>query len=313
MVKVAFVGAGIMAEHHIKVFQNIKDVSLVGLYSRTFSRASNLANKYNIPLVANSLDHLYKKTRPDLLIIAVPVSEIKGLCFQAFNFPWISLIEKPLGRNLHEAKEILQYAEIMNHNGFVAFNRRHYSSVNTALDIASKHKGPRLIQIFDQEDLDEAKADGHPNEVLADWMYANSIHLIDLFSIFGRGKVESITNSHKWNPSQPFFTNSLIKFSSGDLGSYQCSWNQPAPWSVVISSSDFRLELKPIENLVLQHRGNRLSYQVDFDSCLDREFKPGLMVQGLEAVKAVRGYEHSLPSLSDGLSSMTLVQKLYEI
>jgi predicted dehydrogenase len=313
MVRVAIIGAGNMAEQHIKAFKNIKDVSLVGIYSKTFSRALSLSNKYSIPFVANSLEHLYEIARPQLLIIAVPVAEIKGLCFQAFKFPWITLIEKPLGRNLNEAKEIVQYAEIMNHKGFVAFNRRHYSSVNTALEILSEHNGPRLVQIFDQEDLDEARADGHPKEVLRDWMFANSIHLIDLLSIFGRGNIESITTIHKWNPLKPFFTNSLIKFTSGDLGTYQCSWNQPAPWAVVISNSDLRLELKPIENLALQSRGNRMSNQVDFDSCLDLEFKPGLRIQAFEAIKAVRGYEHRLPSLYDGLSSMILVQKLYEI
>jgi molybdopterin-guanine dinucleotide biosynthesis protein A len=60
------------------------------------------------------------------------------------------------------------------------------------LKISNEDAGPRLIQIFDQEDLDEAMADGHPQNVLDDWMYANSIHLVDLFRVFARGKILSI-------------------------------------------------------------------------------------------------------------------------
>jgi predicted dehydrogenase len=314
MIKVAFVGAGNMAENHIKAFKNIDNVNLVGIYSRTFSKASQLAAKYGIANTYNSIQEMYEKSKSDLVIVTVSVSEIKDICFKVFEFPWISLIEKPIGSNVNEATEIFQYAEKMQHKAYVAFNRRHYSSVQAAIKISKiDTTEKRLIQIFDQEDLEEAKEDGHPQSVLDDWMYANSIHLIDLFNVLGRGKIESVENFHKWHPEKPFYTNSIIKYSSGDLGIYNCVWNQPAPWSISISNRNFRLELKPIEDLFYQLRGKRISTKVDFDKTLDLEFKPGLRVQALEAVKAARGIPNTLPSIKDGLNSMYLVKKIYGI
>ena len=80
-------------------------------------------------------------------------------------------------------------------------------------------------------------------------MYANSIHVIDYFRIFGRGKITNVkTKSIKISKNQKI-VNSEIKFSSGDLGIYKCFWNLNAPWAVSILYKDQRFELKPLENL----------------------------------------------------------------
>ena len=43
MLKVAIIGAGYMAKEHIKAFQDIKNVQIIGIYSRTYLNAQNLA------------------------------------------------------------------------------------------------------------------------------------------------------------------------------------------------------------------------------------------------------------------------------
>ena len=78
---------------------------------------------------------------------------------------------------------------------------------------------------------------------------ANSIHLIDYFRIFGRGKITNVkTKNIKISKNQKI-VNSEIKFSSGDIGIYKCFWNLNAPWAVSILYKDQRYELKPLETL----------------------------------------------------------------
>ena len=58
--------------------------------------------------------------------------------------------------------------------------------------IINKKKIKRLIVINDQEDLIKAKKNGHNKKVLDNWMYANSIHLIDFFRILQEAKLKKL-------------------------------------------------------------------------------------------------------------------------
>ena len=312
VVTVAFVGAGYMAESHIQAFSNIPNVSLVGIFSRSQSKAEALALKYGIKSAYSSIQALCDQARPDLVVVAVPIIETKKVCFELFNFSCITLLEKPVGLNVEEASEICNYAKAKSHLGFVALNRRHYSSTKTLLELLDKDEAPRLIQIFDQEDLNGARSDGHPEVVIENWMYANSIHLIDLFRIFGRGEIDSVDNFYKWNANSPFFSGSRIKYSSGDIGIYQSVWNAPGPWSIAITNHKCRFEMRPIEALSLQAPNERSPVAVKLDNVNDLMYKPGLRVQALEAIKAVQGRRHTLPTISDALLTMKLTQMLYE-
>ncbi|WP_219995545.1 Gfo/Idh/MocA family protein [Cylindrospermopsis raciborskii] len=181
--KVAIVGAGYMADEHIKAFRDIPGVELSGIFSRTYERAMNLAQKWSIPKICCSIDELYKNTRADLVIVAVPELATKSVVQECFRYSWVCLVEKPVGYNLFEAEAISQLAKILGVKAFVALNRRHYSSTLGMLNDLAKNLGPRLIQIQDQQDAIAALKAGQPEEVVANWMYANSIHLIDYLSI----------------------------------------------------------------------------------------------------------------------------------
>ena len=56
--------------------------------------------------------------------------------------------------------------------------------------IISKDKSIRIVNIFDQENSLAAMKLGKPLKVVKNWMYANSIHMIDLAYLFGREKLK---------------------------------------------------------------------------------------------------------------------------
>lgn len=308
--KVAFVGAGYMTTEHIKAFKDVPGVELAGIYSRTRLRAETLALDSGVGKVCDSIAELYEKTKAELLVISVPELSVREVCLEAFKYPWTCLIEKPAGYDLTDAENIMEGATKLGRHAFVALNRRHHSSTRTVLEDISKQEGSRLIHVYDQEDQIAARKAGQPALVLENWMYANSIHVIDFFSFLGRGKIISVTPVVRWTPENPQFVVAKITYDSGDIGIYEAVWNGPGPWAVTVTTQQKRWEMRPLEQALVQPYGSRKLEPVATDEW-DIRFKPGLRLQAGEAVKAAMGQLHGLPSLADAMQSMRLVQAIY--
>jgi hypothetical protein len=149
-----------------------------------------------------------------------------------------------------------------------------------------------------------------PPLVVENYMYANSIHMIDYFRVFGRGEVTKVTPVVSWNPKAPGIVVAHIEFSSGDVGLYEGIWNGPGPWAVTVNTPQERLEMRPLEQLSVQMKGERKLNQIPSDR-IDVEFKPGLRKQALAAVAAVNGQPSSLGTIEDAYQSMQLVAKIF--
>lgn len=310
-VTMTIVGAGYMADEHIKAFSDIPEVSIVGIYSRTQERSDNLAKKYGIAKVYDSIRSLYEGTQADLVVIAVPELSVNTVCKEAFKYPWQALIEKPVGYNLQDAEDIAAAADKAGRKAYVALNRRHYSSTRAVLTEIEDLAGQRLVQVLDQENPLVALEGGQPQLVVDNWMYANSIHIVDYLCVFCRGEVTSVDHVIKWDPQEPRFVMTKVNYSSGDIGVYQAIWNGPGPWAVTVSTQARRWEMRPLEQAASQIYKSRKSEPLPVHEW-DTKFKPGLRKQAEETIKALRGEKHTLPTLADGIKTMQLVSKIYQ-
>lgn len=308
--KVAIVGAGYMAREHILAFQDVPEVSVAGIYSRTWDRAQELAQEFGIPAVCDSVDELYVRTGADLVVVAVRELSVNAVSKACFEHPWTALIEKPAGYNLEDAQDIEAAACRLGRRAYVALNRRHYGATQTVLQDLASLSGPRLIRVQDQEAPTAALESGQPDRVVRNWMFANSIHLIDYFSIFGRGVVTSVETTLRYDPTRPRYVAATIKFDSGDVGLYEAIWDGPGPWTVCINTDDKRWELRPLEKAACQLAGSRVLQPAE-DHPWDSQFKPGLRRQAQQAVLAAMGQPADLPTLQDALASMRLTQAIY--
>src|SRR5690348_13093980 len=284
MWKVAIVGAGYMATEHAKAFASLPNFQIAGICSRTRGRAEALATTYNAN-VFDSVDDLHDATRADVVVVTTPELATASVCYDAFKHPWLCFVEKPVGYNLAQAEQIQSAAKSSRARVYVALNRRAYSATRLALQELLGDDSLRLISILDQQDMVAALASGQPEAVVRNWMYANSIHMIDYFTVFGRGPVVSVNVTSPWTPNQPGFVVATIHFASGDIGTYQAVWNGPGPWSVTVTNSSVRAEMRPLEKLGVQKRGERRLTDVQVD-VLDSEFKPGLRHQAEQIAKA---------------------------
>ena len=308
--KVALIGAGYMAEEHLKAFCSISHVQVAGIFSRTFSRAEQIARKYSIANICRSIDELYDKSSASLIVVTVPELSMNDVSKQCFAYPWTVLMEKPAGYNLQDAEDICSAAVEKHAKAFVAFNRRFYSSTRTVLEDLAQRPEQRFIHVQDQEDPSAALKNGQPRTVVDHWMYANSVHIVDYLRTFGRGKITAVTPICPWSDCVPLTVAAKVDFESGDTGLYQGVWGAPGPWAVQVTTYPKRWELRPLEQAFFQPYGERKLHSMPVHP-FDTDFKPGLRLQAEHAVAAAGGQPSELVPLSDSLETMRLIHAIF--
>lgn len=308
--RVAFAGAGAMAREHAKAFRAVPGVVLTGIWNRTRARAEALAAEHGIPMVCDSISELQARTQADLVVVAVLEPVAKATARQCFDFPWAVLMEKPPGLNLAEARQIQAAADARQRQVYVALNRRFYSSTQEAARDLATRNSRRFIHVQDQQDLSALARNEYPPELLANWMYANSIHLVDYLRHFGRGPVTRVRVIQPWDPANPDVVVAAVDFATGDAGLYTALWDGPGPWMVTVSTTARRWELRPLEQAQYQNRGERRLQGVELSES-DKVFKPGLRLQAEQVVCALRHEPSSIPTLADALQTMELISQIY--
>ncbi len=308
-IKVAFIGGGAMTREHIKAFRDVPGVSLAGIWNRTRDKAAALASEFGIPVVADDIEALHAQTSADLAVLAVYETAINPLVKRTLAQAWAILMEKPVGLNMADAEDIAAAVQAARARVFVGLNRRFISSTRAALDDLASDPGPRFIHVQDQQSLDVARQIGHAEAVVRNWMFANSIHLVDYLRAFGRGTVTDVMPIVRWNPDRPAIVLAKVGFESGDIGLYEGIWNGPGPWACTVSTPYRRWELRPLEKATFQNAGERKLNPVDAH-VWDADFKPGFRLQAEHIVEAVRGNGGAV-TFDDAMATMRLVRDIF--
>jgi predicted dehydrogenase len=308
-VRVAMIGGGATTREHIRAFQDVPGATVVGIWNRTRENAESLAREFAIPYVASGIGDLYAKTKADLAVLAVYETAINLMMKQALAHPWAILMEKPVGLDLADAEDIVAAASARNAPVFVGLNRRMLSSTRAVLDDLADDPGPRFIHVQDQQSLDTARQIGHVKPVIDNWMYANSIHLVDYIPALGRGRIVEVTPVVRWNPEAPSVVIAKVAFDSGDVALYEGIWNGPGPWACTVTTPRRRWEMRPLERASFQNAGERKQNPVE-PHAWDEDFKPGFRLQAEKVVSALHGGEPAT-TLREGLRTMKLVRDIF--
>ena len=301
-----------MSRHHLAAFADHPQAKLVGITSRTLEKAESLANDFNIDAVYKDIGDLYSQTRPDLVVVTVNVQAVKEVLLASFIYPWSILVEKPFGLNLEEALVLANLARTRKQKTYVALNRRFYSSTRAALKDIEQAAGRRLIRIQDQQNQVAALKAGHPEKVVKNWIFANSIHLIDYFLQLGRGKITSVApiTTDRIGLGEPVFVVSKVEFDSGDVGLYEGIWNGPGPWAVTVAVENGAYwELRPLEHARVQRFPPSEIVSIPVHEW-DLKFKAGLRLQADEAVQAALGNPSQLVDFTEALRGMRLAHAI---
>lgn len=311
-IKVSIVGAGSMAREHIRAFSSLEGVTVAGIASRTRERAQALAEEFNVPVVADTVPALKLATGAALVIVTVPELAANMVAKQCFEENWAVLLEKPAGYDLADAEDIASAARGRAQPVMVGFNRRFYSSVRSVSADLDGRGERRFIHVQDQQSYAEARRYNHPERVVAKFMYANSIHVIDMMLAFGRGAVAKVDVILPWRGEDTEVVLAHVVFDSGDSALYEGIWKGPGPWACSVSTPSRRWVLQPLERATFQNAGERVQNQIAVDP-IDTEFKAGFVLQAKAALARLRGEPSEAIDIERSLETMRLIHRMFGV
>jgi predicted dehydrogenase len=286
---------------------------LAAIASRTEARAAALASEFKVQQLFSTVTQMLAEGRLDLLVVSVRETDTVRVLTECLATGLPILTEKPVGLDLSHCQAVFDIASRGSARLWVGLNRRCYSVTRQVLD-GLDNSGPRLIEVRDAQDLDVARSYGWPEPIINNWMFCNSIHLVDYLSVFGRGDVIGIDVIERWTPADPGLVLSHIRFSSGDIGIYRCVWNRPGGWACDVTTREQRWEMRPLEQARAQKRGERSFRELDVAQ-QDLSFKAGFRFQAQDVVDAVRGgaAPKVVPDIAAALKTTKLIADIYSL
>lgn len=272
------VGIGNMGKEYCKVLKAMNEAFVV--IGRGKDNANSFREITGVEPLLGGVEYSFDllKIKPTHAIVAVGDYELYGvttfLLKKGINK---ILVEKPGGTSKEQIKNLAMLAKKENADVFVGYNRRHYSSVNRALEIIEEDGGVKSFSFEFTEWMhlfDGREHKGNIEQVL----YGNSGHVIDLAFFFGGlpAEISSYTSEKlSWDGSNRAFAGSGIT-ERGALFSYQANWDAPGRWGIEVMTNAHRLIFRPLEELHIQEKRSVKIEKVDLDNSLDVDFKPGL-------------------------------------
>jgi len=106
--RVAVVGTGEFGRNHARVYREIQDAELVGVFDKSSERAQSAAIEFRTHAFS-SLDEL--QGRADAVSVAVPTAEHAEIGCRLMEMGLDVLVEKPMAKNLAEADALLDAAK----------------------------------------------------------------------------------------------------------------------------------------------------------------------------------------------------------
>lgn len=310
-VRLGVVGAGKIAVQHLEVLQAVPGARLVGIASRTRSRAEDLAGRYRIERVFNNPEEMVRSARPDALLILVSVGSIVEVAQAAIDHQLPLFIEKPAGLTPAETGRLAQHAKQRGVPTMVGYNRRYYSIFHKGLEIIRRHGPLMAVMIEGHERMAAVRATGkHPEAVLAAWLYANGTHTVDLLRFFGGEVTTAHCLTHRYQEPLGDQFAAIMEFDSGAMGEYSSHWLSPGGWRATLCGRGVTVEFRPLES----GRWTDASGNVHeiAASAQDRQFKPGFYGQMEAFCSLARGAAPAWPlqDLAGAHRTMLLAERM---
>lgn len=108
--RVAVVGAGYVATHHLAALSRLDFVELVGLCDSNAAAAEALAKRFKVPKIAATLADL-ADAAPDAVYVLTPPASHAALAIQAMDMGCHVLVEKPMADSAADCEAMLAKAK----------------------------------------------------------------------------------------------------------------------------------------------------------------------------------------------------------
>lgn len=304
--KTVLVGFGDIAEKHLAVLSELK-CEVIGVIGRDYNKTLKKSKEFKIPNVYDKLekipfedcDFIMNLTSPDM------VSKTLG---KLIPYKKPIFTEKPVGFGIKEIENNILENKKFQIPIMVGTNRRFYSIFHESLKFLKNNKKTiNSLEIDAPENLKFLKMKKFNKNIKDNWMYANSIHSVDLIRFFG-GDVTEInvkTDKKKLNFYAVGKCQNKINFI------YKSNWEKTTKWKITIKADDINIIFSPLEfgKILINGKEEKIN-----PSDVDLEFKPGFYSQFqhfLEYVVQKNMNKWPASNLDDHKKSLHLVEQIF--
>ena len=311
MNSVSLIGAGVNNQNHVNALRQINGIEISGICTRNLNTATDFKELNEIKFATDNIDELYEKSKSKFLIISVPVDKTIEVAKKVLKYPWKILFEKPLGLNYSEALHLKDLLGSDQSKNFVGLNRRFYQINKEIFQLINTEKLPLKVNIYDCESLEVAKKSGHSKEVLDNWAYANSIHIIDLGRHYCGDAILSVKSKPVQINGELISIKSEVVFNNGSTINYFCNWKEFNSWKIEIYADRFTAIINPLEKVKIIYNQKEFTYNEaeysPYNLC-----KPGYLNQAMYFTEKAEDKIFKLVSIEESLKTMDLIRQIYD-
>ena len=192
-VRVALVGAGVMASrHHYPSLASFKDVELVGISDLIEDKAKTAASRFGIPVVDTDYRRMLAATEPDAVYVLMPPQILYEPAHHALTLCYHLLVEKPLAPTTYQAKMLAWTAEKHGCLTMTGFQRR-FVPATTALRTRIEGRGPiHTVEIAFLKSTADLTVPAGFYDGAIDPFTSDGIHAVDTLRWLCSGDVEEV-------------------------------------------------------------------------------------------------------------------------
>jgi predicted dehydrogenase len=181
-IKVGVIGVGHLGEHHARIYSELSQAELVGIFDLDLDKSKSKAEKYKTTYF-KELNELLEKV--EAVSLVVPTSSHYEVAKKILDRNVHILIEKPITETVQQAEELIQIAKNKN----LTLQVGHIERFNPALKAVENIKlEPKFIE---SHRLSSFKERGTDVAVILDLM----IHDLDLVLYLVKDKIKSVEAS----------------------------------------------------------------------------------------------------------------------
>jgi predicted dehydrogenase len=139
--RVAVVGVGALGQHHARVYAELPEARLVGVYDTDPERAASVAQRYGVRAFEHLRDLL---PEVDAVSVAVPTVDHHRVAHALLEAGKDVLVEKPIAATLDEADDLIALTASRR----AVLQVGHIERFNPAVDVLKAHAAhPRFIEV----------------------------------------------------------------------------------------------------------------------------------------------------------------------
>ena len=229
---IVIIGYGNIARKHIEVLKAL-GCNIAATSNRSVEKR-DMAMQEGISMVYSDYHQMIQKEKPDGIIVCVSFWNMFTVLSDIIPYGIPILAEKPTGTSLAEHKSLQVLASKYKTPIMVALNRRHYSVLNKAIELAGgKQNITNVLIEWSEDPFHLANKKKLNNELIHKTIFENTIHGLDLLTYLA-GEISDI-NISAVNLGDPFrwIMNISGKSDTNTIYNFNSSMDNFVPWRVV--------------------------------------------------------------------------------